>query len=78
MDIDSVYENFVKQIAGDRIQATNSSETVKDTIEREEEKDVIKKQISALQAKIRKEKQINIQMKMNKELNELKKKLEAL
>ena len=78
LDIDSVYENFVRQIAGDKLQAADSSESLKDTIAREEEKVAIKKQISALQAKMRKEKQIHIQMKMNKELKELKRKLEAL
>ena len=41
LDIDSVYENFVKQIAGDKLQATDSSEALKDTIARKEEKEAI-------------------------------------
>lgn len=46
LDIDTVYENFVRQIAGDK-----------------------------LQAKIRKEKQLNRQMLMNGELKRLKKRI---
>ena len=40
--------------------------------------DYLKKQIEVLQAKIRKEKQLNVQMKLNKELKLLKKALEEL
>ena len=42
LDIDSVYENFVKQIAGDKLQAAEEGESLKDTVAREEEKEALK------------------------------------
>lgn len=78
LDIDSVYENFVRQIAGKNLQVVEAGESLKDTVDREEEKETLRKQIETLQVKVRKEKQLNVQMKINKELKELKKKLEEL
>ena len=42
----------------------------------EKQADVMEKQIAALQGKIRKEKQLNVQMKLNAELKALKRELE--
>ena len=78
LDIDMVYENFVRQIAGEKLQVTEAGETLKDSVARDEEIQTIKKQIDALQIKIRKEKQINRQMQMNARMKELKKKVEEL
>ena len=78
LDVDSVYENFVKQIAGDKLQAAKEGESLKDTVAREEEKEALRKQIANLQKKIKKEKQLNKQMQLNGELKKLKKKLEVL
>ena len=78
LDIDSVYENFVRQVAGNQLQATVTGESLKTSVERDEEIQVLKKQIDALQIKIRKEKQLNKQMQMNDELKKLKKELEAM
>lgn len=78
LDIDSVYENFVKQIAGDKLQATEEGESLKDTVAREEEKEALRKQITNFQKKIKKEKQLNKQMQLNNELKKLKKKMEVL
>ena len=36
LDIDAVYENFVKQIAGDKLQAAEAGESLKDTVARED------------------------------------------
>lgn len=78
LDVDSVCENFVKQIAGDKLQTVVEGEALKDTVAREEEKEALRKQIANLQVKIKKEKQLNIQMKLNKELKNLLNELEAL
>ena len=78
LDVDSVYENFVKQIAGDKLQAAEEGESLKDTVAREEEKEALRKQIANLQKKIKREKQLNKQMQLNSELKKLKKKLEVL
>jgi hypothetical protein len=76
LDIDAVYENFVKQIAGDVLHTLMIGESLKDTVAREEELDILRKQINSLQVKIRKEKQLDRQMQMNSELKILKCRLE--
>lgn len=77
LDIDKVYENFVRQIAGDTLQ-TDSDESLKESVERDAKRQLLEKQISALQAKVRKEKQLNKQVQLNSELKALKKELESL
>lgn len=77
LNVDAVYENFVYQIAGDSLQA-EANETLQQAVERDEKAKRLKKEIDALQAKIRKEKQLNIQMRLNKELKQLKKELQSL
>lgn len=77
LDIDKVYENFVRQIAGDALQTVND-ESLKESVEREKKREQLKKQISVLEAKIRKEKQFNKQVEMNGQLKRLKKELEGL
>lgn len=75
LNIDAVYENFVKQIAGAKLQSGEAGESLRDTVARAEEKEALKKQIAKLQAKIKKEKQLNKQMQVNGELKKLKKEL---
>ena len=71
LNMDAVYENLVRQIAGEILQ-TNSNERLKDSIERDEERRRLEKQIVALENKIRKEKQLNRRMEMNTELKRLR------
>jgi hypothetical protein len=77
LNMDTVYEGFVRQIAGDVLQDI-PTETLKDSVEKAEQKAALEKQISALQAKIRKEKQLNRQVEMNTEMKRLRKELEGL
>lgn len=77
LSIDAVYENFVRQIAGDTLEG-GQTETLKKAIDRSEKKALLEKQIATLQVKIRKEKQLNVQVSMNAELKELKKELEGM
>lgn len=77
LNVDAVYENFVYQIAGDTLQA-GANESLQDAVERDEKIKNLKKQIEVLQAKNRKEKQLNVQMKLNKELKSLKNALEEM
>ena len=78
LNIDTVYENFVRQIAGDVLQAATPHESLKESVARDDRRDALQKQINKLQAKIRKEKQLNRQMEMNAELKKLRKELEGL
>lgn len=77
LNVDAVYENFVRQIAGDKLKKEAAGESLKESVAREELKQALQKQIATLQAKIRKEKQLNKQMQMNAELKKLKKELEG-
>jgi hypothetical protein len=77
LNIDKVYENFVRQIAGDVLK-TDSDESLKESVERDARKQLLEKQISALQVKVRKEKQLNKQVQLNTELKALKKELASL
>jgi hypothetical protein len=78
LSIEDVYENFVRQVAGDRLKAKENSESLKKSVTRDEEKQSLQKQIDNLKAKIRKEAQLNRQMEMNSELKVLIKKLETM
>ena len=78
LSVDAVYENFVRQIAGDKLKSEATGESLKESVARDEQKQALQKQIDTLKAKIRKEKQLNKQMQMNNELKKLKKELEAL
>ena len=77
LSIDKVYENFVRQIAGDALQTAND-ETLKESVERDAKRQQLEKQITVLQVKIRKEKQLNKQIQLNAELKKLIKELETL
>ena len=72
LNVDTVYENFVYQIAGDSLQAENG-ESLHAAVERDEKIKLLKKQIEVLQNRIRKEKQLNVQIKLNSAVKKLKK-----
>lgn len=78
LNVDAVYENFVRQIAGEKLKTEAAGESLKESVARDEQKQALQKQIATLQAKIRKEKQLNKQVQMNTELKKLKKELEVL
>lgn len=77
LGMDAVYENFVRQIAGD-ILGGEKTEDLKVSVENAEQKAQLEKQIAVLQAKVKKEKQFNKQMELNTQLKKLKKELEVL
>ena len=77
LNMDAVYESLVRQIAGDKLQA-DSGESLKESVERDEKKKQLEKQIATLESKMRKEKQLNRRMEMNAELKRLRKSLEVL
>lgn len=71
LNMDAVYENLVWQVAGDVLQA-ESGESLKESVQRDEKRKQLEKQIAALERKIRKERQLNRQMEMNAELKKLR------
>lgn len=73
LNVDAVYENYVRQIAGEKINVRTGGESLKESVTRDGHK-----QIAILQVKIRKEKRLNKQMQMNTELKKLRKESEEL
>lgn len=77
LNIDKVYENFVRQIAGDVLQ-TDTGETLKESVERDERRKQLEKQIAVLESKMRQEKQFNRQVEINAKLKQLRNEIEAI
>lgn len=77
LNTDRVYENFVRQIAGETL-TSGAGETLKESVERDKHRQELEKQIAALQVKVRRERQLNKQVQLNTELKRLKKELEEL
>ena len=76
LDLDKVYENFVIQVAGDRLER-DSNMDIKTAIDRAKEKERLVRHINNLETKIRNEKQFNRQVKMMGELRKLKAELDV-
>ena len=74
LNMDAVYESFVRQIAGDKL-LSESGESLKESVERDEKKKQLEKQIAALESKMRREKQLNRQMEINAELKRLRREI---
>ena len=77
LNTDKVYENFVRQIAGETL-TSGTGETLKESVDRDTRRQELQKQIAALQVKVRRERQLNKQVQLNAELKRLKKELEEL
>ena len=74
-NMDTVYENLVRQIAGDTL-AQVQDERLKESVERQAEREKLEKEIERLRKKIRNEKQFNRQVELNKQLKILLRKME--
>ena len=71
LTIDAVYENFIRQIAGDRL-VGNENTTLKESVEQQKQREQIEKQIAALETKMKKEKQLNRKMELKAEIKKLR------
>ncbi|MEQ2470970.1 DUF4391 domain-containing protein [Laedolimicola intestinihominis] len=71
LTIDAVYENFIRQIAGDRL-VGNENTTLKESVEQQKQREQIEKQIVALETKMKKEKQLNRKMELKAEIKKLR------
>lgn len=74
LTLDAVYESFVRQIAGDVLVEENGT-TLKESIEQQKQREQLEKQIAALEAKIRKEKQPKKKFEMVQKIKMLKERL---
>ena len=83
LNVDTIYDNFIRQIAGERLLTLKESSgkytiSLKEAIECDEKRQRLMKQIASLEAKVNKEKQFNVRVELNAELKQLKKELEVL
>lgn len=79
LDMDAVYENYVRQIAGDAISSEEGkTESLKESVERDNHRQELEKQITTLQIKVHKEKQLNKQVELNVELKKLREELNSI
>lgn len=77
LTIDAVYENFIRQIAGDRL-VGNENTTLKESVEQQKQREQIEKQIAALETKMKKEKQLNRKMELKAEWKQLRAQISTL
>ena len=78
LDMDAVYENFVRQISGGRLDKSEASESLKSSVERDAARKKLQKKIDSLEKKARVEKQWNLQMEIDEEIRRLKKEMENI
>lgn len=72
LDLDAVYAGLVRQIAGDSLSCIQG-ETLQESVARDEAKQKLLKQIASLEAKMRKEKQLNRKIELNTQIKRLRK-----
>lgn len=75
MNFDIVWENIVAQVGDIYVKEGN---TLEEQIIADEQQAKLLKEIARLEKQVHKEKQLNVQMKLNSELKKLKKELEVL
>ncbi len=76
LNVDDVYENFVWQIAGGRVNLAALDESIDAFVVRKARQKRLIKAIAALEAKLCREKQFNRQVEINIELKKLKEQLD--
>jgi hypothetical protein len=77
LNMDSVYENFIRQIGGEKL-GGDSDTDIKEVVNRYEQRQKLLQEIDALERKIQNEKQFNRQVELGTELKKLKVEIEGL
>jgi hypothetical protein len=75
LNLDAVYENLARQIAGGRL---DSGENISEAVDRDKQRQRLDREIAALEKKLLREKQFNRQVEMNGELKRLRAELEGM
>ena len=76
--LDEVYENFVRQIAGDALRKRTSDETLQTSMQTAERVAQLEKAIADLTKRLRKERQFNRKIALHREKKRLEQEREAL
>ncbi|WP_137657190.1 DUF4391 domain-containing protein [Bifidobacterium moukalabense] len=74
LTLDAVYENFLRQIAGEKLSIVENM-TLKESMERQKQQEQLGKQFAALETKMKKEKQLNRKMELKAQVERLRKML---
>jgi len=75
LNLDAVYENLARQIAGGRL---GEEGDITEAVDRDKQRQKLGRDIAALEKKLLREKQFNKQVELNGELKRLRKELEEL
>ena len=78
LNMDAVYENFIRQIGGEQLGASSSDTDIKEAVNRYEKRQKLQKEIDALERKIQNEKQFNRIFELNSNLKKLRVEMEGL
>jgi hypothetical protein len=71
LTIDALYDNFIRQIAGERL-AGRADEGIGEAVSRDEQRRKLARDIAILEKKVKAEKQFNRQVELYGELRKLK------
>jgi hypothetical protein len=77
LNMDTVYESLIRQIAGERLQ-TNADTGITEAVSRDERRQKLQKEILALGKKMQRERQFNRQVEINEGIKKLNRELEEL
>lgn len=75
LNLDTVYANLARQIAGGRLGAEGD---IAEAVDRDKQRQKLEREIAALEKKVLREKQFSRQVELNGELKRLKKELEGI
>jgi len=77
LNMDAVYESYIRQIAGERLEADVALDEydVKEAIDHDIQRQKLQREIAALEKRIQGEKQFNRQVELNAELSGLQDKM---
>ncbi len=75
LNLDAVYENLIRQIAGGRL---GTEGDISEAVDCDKRRQILERKIAALEKKVLREKQFNRQVELNGELKRLRTELEVL
>ena len=75
LNMDAIYENLVRQVAGESLSG-KGGESLQESVERDERRRQLQRQLEGLEIKLKREKQLNIRVEINAEIKKLKAELQ--
>ena len=75
LNMDALYENLIRQVAGDRLAGESDAYDIQESIQRDKRRQRLQREIDALAKKVQAEKQFNRQVALNERLIKLREEL---